>query len=132
MQQAYDLAVRSSDKRKGKDRERRNKKAKLGGLEKGDRVLIRNVEKGGPGKLRSYWEQDIYVVVDAKSEDGIVYAVRKEKDPNAKIRVVHRNMLMDCSQLPIEIENRKTNTKIAKPTVKEPKSKSEKEEENQL
>ena len=102
MQEAYKLAQRSSEKRKGKDRDRINKSAKLGKLERGDRVLIRNVETGGPGKLRSYWEQDVYVVVDEKGEEGVVYGVRKEKDAMSRIRVVHRNMLMNCSQLPME------------------------------
>jgi hypothetical protein len=39
-------------------------------LSVGDHVLVRNLlEKGGPGKLRSYWEQEIYVVVDRPKDD---------------------------------------------------------------
>ena len=102
MKEAYLIASENSEGRKGADRERRSEKAKLGMLEKGDRVLIKNKEKGGPGKLRSFWEQDIYVVVEEHGDEGVVYGVRKEKDPESRIRNVHRNMLMGCSQLPLE------------------------------
>ena len=80
MQEAYNIASSKSEERKVKDRNRKNNKTKkLGLLEVGDRVLIRNVvERGGPGKLRGYWEQDIYVVSEVKGENGVVYAVRKE------------------------------------------------------
>ena len=102
MKEAYRIAGKKSDDRKEADRERMGEKATLGVLEKGDRVLIKNKETGGPGKLRSFWEQDVYVVVEEKGDEGVVYSVRKEKDPKSRIRTVHRNMLMNCSQLPLE------------------------------
>lgn len=47
-------------------------------LHPGDHVLVKNLlEKGGPGKLRSFWEQDIYVVVKQVNEETPVYEVRK-------------------------------------------------------
>ena len=68
----------------------------------GDRVLMQNCrEKGGTGKLRSYWEESIFEVVE-KRADAPVYRIRnihKEKDE----RVVHRNLLMQCNQLPEDV-----------------------------
>ena len=64
----------------------------------GDRVLVKNVrEKGGPGKIRSYWEQKVYVVNEKKGE--VVYSVIEEGEKDeTKKRVLHRNMLLPVSQ----------------------------------
>ena len=101
MKEAYDIAYKKSALRKEKDCERRGRKPSLVNLEVEDRVLIKNVvERGGPGKLRSFWEQDIYVVKERKGgPDGVVYAVQKEHEPRGKLRVVHRNMLLPISPL---------------------------------
>ena len=61
----------------------------------GDRVLVKNVETGGPGKLRSSWEQTVYVV---EKVDKVVYTVHEENNPT-KIKVVHRNMILPCKNL---------------------------------
>ena len=55
-----------------------DKKVHSTALEPGDRVLVRNLsERGGPGKIRSRWEQDVYTVVKRQSERP-VYIVKKE------------------------------------------------------
>ena len=66
-------------------------------------MLIRNVrERGGPGKLRSFWEQKVYRVCERK-EDSPVYVVEPER--GGKRRTVHRNMLFHCGdELPDEPE----------------------------
>ena len=62
----------------------------------GDRVLVKNHrEKGGTGKLPSFWEESIFEVVEKKS--GLpVYTVRNLKKPK-DIRVVQRNKLNGVS-----------------------------------
>ena len=62
-------------------------------LTPGERVLLKNLsERGGTGKLKSYWENGIYEVVSYHLELPI-YQI-KPKNGGNKIRTVHRNLLM--------------------------------------
>ena len=103
MHAAYKIAQKNSRKESEKGKRNFDKKGILCTiLHAGDRVLVRNLlEKGGPGKLRSYWEDKIYVVNCRISEDSPVYEVRPENG-KGRIRVLHRNLLMQCDSLPIE------------------------------
>ena len=70
-------------------------------LEPDNRVLVQNMsEQGGPGKLRSYWENEVYVVIDQKGQDTPVYEVRFQS--GTKTRVLHCNLLWPCTYLPVE------------------------------
>ena len=44
--------------------------------------------------MKCHWEDDVSVVIETKG--NVVYKVRKEKDPKAKPRVLHMNLLMPC------------------------------------
>ena len=72
-------------------------------LKLNDRVLVRNLsERGGTGKLRSHWEKKVHIV--KKCDEKLpIYCVAPE-DGSGKERVVHRNLLMKCELLPLEIE----------------------------
>ena len=95
MNVAYEIANKHSSTKK--ELMLKKQKGKLAEpLSVGDKVLVRNMEMGGPGKLRSYWIKDIYIVQDVKS-NGVVYTVAKE-DGSGKW-TVHRNMLLPCSHL---------------------------------
>ena len=78
---------------------------------------LRNLtERGGPGKLRSYWEDQIYTVIERKGEDSPVYGVRPETGLG-KSRVLHRNLLMTCDSLPLEHANKGKQTLQVKDAV---------------
>jgi hypothetical protein len=103
MKNAYEIAATNSEKAAYRNEKRFNRRARSAILSEGDRVLIRNVrERGGPGKLRSFWEQIVYRVCERK-EDSPVYVVEPER--GGKKRTVHRNMLFHCGEeLPDEPE----------------------------
>ena len=96
MQNAYQIAYLQSEKEAKKNEKLYNRKAKSSVLEENDRVLIKNLrEKGGPGKLRGYYEEKVYRVVERKGE-GPVYVIEPER--GGERRTVHRNLLFHCSE----------------------------------
>ena len=102
MKEAVEIARQNIKKSAEYNKKNFDKKAKAVDLEIGDRVLMRNVrERGGTGKLRSYWEEAVFKVV--KKREGLpvyeIQNVRKSSD----VRVVHRNMLMRCNELPLSV-----------------------------
>ena len=65
MKEAYDFASAHAKESALLGKQQYGKKVKHDtALCEGDRVLVRRnmTERGGPGKLRPYWEQEIYVV----------------------------------------------------------------------
>ena len=82
----YDLTVKSVD------------------LQPNDRVLVRNFsERGCPGKVRSYWEKDFHRVIRPKDNMSPVYEVQRE-DGTGPVRVLHRILLFQCNDLPIDTD----------------------------
>ena len=66
----------------------------------GDRVLVRNLsERGGTGKLRSWWEHCIYRVTEA-SDSLPVFTIQPVG--GGPSRTVHRNLLMRVNHLPVD------------------------------
>lgn len=101
MREAYTTALRCSTARKTKDAKRHDAKRPLSlALQVGDRVLVRNKsERGGTGKMRAHWENDICVIVAPVEGNDVIYKVRSETDKKGKVRILHRNMLLPCSDL---------------------------------
>lgn len=93
MKEAYSLAAKNNLQSTVAGKKQYDKKVRFSSLQPGDRVLVRNLpERGGPGKLRSYWEQQILVVVGQRGNLP-VYEVRPE-GKTGKPRVLHRNLLL--------------------------------------
>lgn len=102
MREAYQLASKTVQKEQSRAKKQYDRKTYGAELQPGCRVLVRNFkDRGGPGKLRSYWEEQVHIVVERKHKDSPVYTVRPERGPG-KARVLHRNLLLPCDFLPVE------------------------------
>ena len=100
MQEAYKIASKNASMQAQRNKHRHDSGLISPVLLPGDRVLVKNQETGGPGKLRSYWEHNIYVVV-RRIEDSPVYEVKRE-DGNGTLRRLHRTLLYQCNHLPVD------------------------------
>ena len=108
MKEAYELATKRSQLSGLKGKKQYDRRANSPVLQQGDRVLVRNLrERGGPGKLRSYWEDTIYQEVKRKGKGSPVYDVEPESGEGRR-RVIHRNLLLPCNDLPVEVTPDKT------------------------
>lgn len=103
MKEAYEIAregVRKSGERSKKNYDKRLRSTML---TPGDRVLVRNLTpRGGTGKLRNHWEDTIHIVVRRVKDDLPIYEVQPEQG-KGRSRVVHRNLLLPCDHLPVDV-----------------------------
>ena len=117
MKKAYEIASEVSRKVARRNKAQYDQRAGAAILEKGDRVLVRNLrEKGGPGKLRAQWEGTAYRVKERRG-DGPVYVVQSEK--GGEERVLHRNHLLPVgANVRMEEPESRKEKKIGKSEVK--------------
>ena len=102
MEQAYKISAEKSGQSMQRGREAYNRKANTSILEAGDRALVKRLlERGGPGKLRSFWEDQFYIVIRRIEPTGAVYEVQQE-DGSGRKHILHRNLLLPCPYLPSE------------------------------
>ena len=106
MTEAYELAGKKSSEVGAGAKQRYERFVRSSILLLGDRILVRNLsERGGPGKLRSHWEDRVHVVVSRKGDDSPVYEVKPEVGSGGS-RILRRNLLLPCNYLPIDIPNK--------------------------
>ncbi|XP_054915061.1 uncharacterized protein LOC129378683 [Poeciliopsis prolifica] len=110
MQQAYEIATKYATCVSNRGKKGYDKRVYGADLQPGGRVLVRNLsERGGPGKLRSFWEDKVHIITKRRSDISPVYEVVPEG--GGKSRVLHRNLLLPCDSLPIdnpEISSKRT------------------------
>ena len=98
MKDACELARQNISKPADDGKKQYDRKVRFSSLQPGDRVLVRNLsERGGPGKLRSHWEQEVHLIVQQKG-DLPVYEVTPE-GRKGRSRILHRNLLLPCDFL---------------------------------
>jgi hypothetical protein len=129
MKLAHDIARKNINKAAAYNKQHFDKHAKAAALQVGDQVLVRNYrEKTGKPKMRSYYEENIFKVVEVRSEVP-VYKIQSLKKPK-DVRVVHRNKLLKVDELPLDVFDKKDeSSKKKKSTVKKKKKQKRKENE---
>ena len=81
-------------------------------MHEGDRVLVRNMTpRGGTGKLRNHWEESIHKVIRQVGKDMPIYEVIPEQGKARGRRILHRNLLLPCDHLPLEIQMKPSQAK---------------------
>ena len=102
MKEAYAKASNLASKNASRGKKQYDKKVRSTVLQPGERVLVRNLTpRVGLGKLRSFWKDEVHVVLSRKGTDGRVYDVQSES--KKKPRTLHRNMLLPCDYLSTEL-----------------------------
>ncbi|KAL1267687.1 hypothetical protein QQF64_033050 [Cirrhinus molitorella] len=80
MEEAYRIARECVQKSADRSKKNFDKKVRSTTLQPGDRVLVKNLTpRGGPGKIRNFWEDSIHVVVRQMSDELPIYEVKPEK-----------------------------------------------------
>ena len=99
---AYEIARKNIDKSANYNKTHYDKRAKAVALQVGDQVLVQNMrEKKGKRKMRSYYEENIFKVIEVRQDVPVykIQNIKKAKD----VRVVHRNKLLKVDQLPVDV-----------------------------
>lgn len=101
LEESFKIAAKNSKRMADKNKTRYDKRVTASELNKGDRVLVRNVRLRGKHKLADKWEEAVYVIVD-RHGDLPVYKVCPEfqTGPN---RTLHRDLLLPCGTLSSDV-----------------------------
>ncbi|KAI4904009.1 hypothetical protein NFI96_005422 [Prochilodus magdalenae] len=102
LKEALNVAQVNTDISQQRQADLYNRKAKGCDIKEGDQVLLANKGERGRRKLADRWESTPYIVV---STDPRCHTFRIRNTATGQERVVHRNLLLQASFLPIETED---------------------------
>ncbi|XP_060733694.1 uncharacterized protein LOC132851087 [Tachysurus vachellii] len=98
LKEAAYIAQKHTEKEQRKQANFYNRKVKGLCLNVGDRVLLANKGERGKKKLADRWDPNVHTVKDRDLRANIYKVI----DGKGKSKVVHRNLILDISFLPIE------------------------------
>ena len=77
-------------------------------LKVGDVVVPRQKSFRGKAKIQDRWDSTLYEVIEIPYPDMPVFKIRPQGDPEAKPRILHRNLLQPIRQIEAsEVEEQK-------------------------
>ncbi len=120
MKHAYDLASSSMQRAKSHQKVYYDSRVRGAVIRPGDRVLVRSVGLKGKHKIADKWLSEVYIVREQPNLEIPVYLVHR-KDGRGKDRLLHRNLLLPISSLPIpaQLDKLKQSVKEAKAEIRE-------------
>jgi transposase InsO family protein len=83
-------------------------------LHPGDSVLVKIVSFEGRHKISDRWEDQPYVILRQPNPEIPVYEI-KRKDGLGKIKVLHRNLLLPISSIPVPVPRNRLKSKSTSP-----------------
>lgn len=110
LEYAYDRATQQADRNRDRSKTRYDANVTESFLNKGDRVLVRNVGIRGKKKIADRWTKEVYIVQDQLDPDLPVYKVYPEGNQR-KLRTLHRDLLLPCNFLPVQGNQRELQKK---------------------
>ena len=113
MKEAFRIAQKFDEKGKRYQKKHYDLKRKGAGLVVGDHVLMRNLkERGGTGKLRSYWEPTVFEVIKCHKDIPVfdIKNLSQQKD----VRTIHRNLLMKNNEISLDVFREEVKPKVKK------------------
>ena len=114
MKEAYQVVYTEMDKSGQYNKKKYDEKIRCVNIDVGDHVLVQNVGEDKAGKIKSYWEQKIWIVTK-KHGNVPVYTIRLLN--GEKTKKVHRNLLMKVNNLPVDVFEQKSKEKQKKKVV---------------
>ena len=117
MKEAYQVVYSEMEKAGLYNKKKHDEKNRGVEIQIGDHVLVQNVGKDKAGKIKSYWEQKIWLVVD-KKDNVPVYTLRLLN--GSKTKKIHRNLLMKVNNLPLDAFGQKLPAKPNKKVIPTP------------
>ncbi|KAL7824975.1 hypothetical protein SRHO_G00342600 [Serrasalmus rhombeus] len=120
LESAYRLAAEAADKSHQRNKRLYDKLVRFQALDRGDRVLLKNLGLKGKHKLQSRWNPVPYVVI-GKMPNLPVYQVKPEKGIGS-VKTIHRDHLLPIGQLvrlPSTTDDEPVQTKIPGPKAHE-------------
>ena len=91
LEKSYELAGKTAEESRQKQKQQFDKTAKASNLKEGDKVLVKILAFKGKHKLADKFEEEVYTVERQPNEEIPVFVV---KDPNGKLKTLHRNHLL--------------------------------------